>query len=1019
MVKYLIGRPVAVLTIFSGLIILGLCAVRNLPVSLLPNVDIPQIIIKVNYPNMPARALEEEMVKPIRESLSHLSQLKDIESQTSDHSALLFLTFEYGSRMDLAYIEVNEKIDRLNSTFPLNSTRPQVIRVNTSDVPVLRIQAIPKDASQNMEVSALIENTVKKRLEQIDGVSLVDINGLKKKVITIKPQKATLLALGIEEKEIAQAIKNANTDIHELRIIKGQFSYLIKVGNNINDENVIRNLPVRLKNGTQILLKQIADIQQEEESQTGYHLLNGKGGFVIAVEKQAASRMNELVPKIKEAVNHFRIDYPQVAFQITQDQSFLLDAGISNLYQDLVYGGILTVALLFIFLGNWASPLLMSINIPLSLVITFVFFYLFNISLNIISLSGLALGIGMLIDNSIVVIDNITRKRKSGMGMLESTVEGTNEVIVPVISQVLTTVAVYLPLILLSGIGGTLISDQSIALSISLFVSLLVAFVLTPLLYKLLLKTSPENLKQDTIVYNWIRVKYHSMIEHILHHRKFYFFFTLILMPFGLILAAKIPVSNLPKIEKKESLVKIDWDEPIDAGQNLQQVKTVLSRIQNECLVTEVEVGIKQFSMVQEDNEIQKSEIYYSCKDENTKLHVDSIVRRTINSISRRAIMKVIDAPNAFTQLFSSSEAYVECRFKAYKGGMREDGGAGLRQLLKNIPDQRYASGQGMVEEPGVDAYIDYKKLAAYGVERQAIEDALEQQFGIYNIAEINRFGDIVKIVFKTGNNAINDKLDFPVRNSKGALYPLRLFVAFNNNIQPKIITSDKTGEYRSIVFNEGTMNISGLLEKVKALGTKYGYTVNFTGKYFENQKQVGELWQILLLVVSLLYFILVIQYESLLMPIVVMLTAPLGIFGGMLLLWLTGGTLDVMAAIGFIVILGLVVDDPILKVETLMRLEKEYQAKGVIEDDRVLGRLIHEAGDICLKPLLMVSLTTSIALVPVLFVGGIGNDLQKPLSIVIIGGLTIGTFFTTWFIPLAYWYIHKWKRRHMNLKWL
>jgi multidrug efflux pump subunit AcrB len=722
--------------------------------------------------------------------------------------------------------------------------------------------------------------------------------------------------------------------------------------------------------------------------------------------------MNEMVPAIKKAVEIFKKDYPQVEFALSQDQTFLLDAGISNLKQDLLYGGILTVLLLFMFLGNWASPSLMSISIPLSLIITFIFFYLFNISFNIISLSGLALGVGMLIDNSIVVIDNITRKRSTGLSMEESSVEGTNEVIAPVISQVLTTVAVYAPLILLSGMAGALVTDQAIGLTISLGVSLLVAFILAPLLYKLFLKTPPEKLKDDTVFYKWVSGGYHRMIRHILRHKLLYFLITLLIMPAGFWLARKIPVSALPQIEKKESLVLIDWNDPIDAQENLRRTKQLVAVIQPQCINTETEAGIKQFLLQQENNTVQKADIYFSCKGESEKLATDRLIRQWMQQKYPGAALQVIDAPNAFTQLFNISKPYLEARFKPISSNAGNTDFRNIGSIIDKLPAQQFALGAGFVKERNITLIADYPKMAVYGISRQVIEEALQQQFGTFTVSEIKRFGDVKYIRLKTDRSTLDTKLAIAVPGQNNTQYPLNYFLSVTNDRQPKFITADKSGEYQSIIFDEVQGDMAALQEKISGLAVKEGYKADFTGQYYDNKKQLGQLKFIFLLVLALLYFILAIQYESLVQPIVVMLTIPLGITGGMFLLWITGGTLDVMAAIGFIVILGLIVDDPILKIETLNRLEKKYIAQGLKHDDQLLEKMIHEAGDICLKPLLMVSLTTSIALVPVLFVGGIGNDLQKPLSIVIIGGLTIGTFFTTWFIPLAYWYVTKWKNK-------
>jgi multidrug efflux pump subunit AcrB len=1009
MIKYLIQRPIAILMTFIALLIAGLILIWKIPVSLLPNIDVPQIVIRVNYPNTAAATLEQNMLRPIRENMVTLNHIKNIESRAANHTGLVYLTFEYGTKMGLAYIEVNEKLDRLTNTFPRDMQRPQVMRINTSDIPIIRVQVIPKENTDFLATTELTEKVLKKRLEQIDGVSLVDINGREQGIISLTPDKKQLMALGLSEDILSQTIQNANRDIGGLSVKDGQYRYFVKMGNTLTSTEEIARLPVKTKDGTVVPLQQLAQIIFEPEKPTGYHLYNGKEGMVITVQKQPESRMNELVPKVEQAVEQFKKDYPQVDFALTQDQTFLLDAGIGNLYQDVIYGGILTVLLLFLFLGNIASPTLMSISIPLSLIITFIFFYLFHISFNIISLSGLALGIGMLIDNSIVVIDSITRKRRMGLPIIESTIDGTNEVIAPVISQVLTTVAVYAPLILLSGIGGALVFDQSIALTISLGVSLIIAFVLTPLLYKLFLKTSPEKLKEDTLFYVWVAKGYHKMIHHILQHKGIYFSITLLLMPLGIWLATKIPVSSLPKIEKKESLIQIDWNVPIDAQENLNRTKTLQQFIENSSIVTEAEVGIRQFLLQQENNSIQKTEIYFSCKDEKTKMWQDEKVKMWLKQNFPTASFYIVNAPNAFTQLFATYTPYLEVRFKPLLNENGSDIWQPLEQVIKRTPNQHFKLGDGLTTERSADILLNEEKMALYGVSRSIIENKLQQLFGTYTITEIKRFGDVKSIRLKA--NPANAETQFAslVQGNNNAYYPLNSFTTLLYTQQPKFITADKTGEYKSIVFEKDVDNIDKLQNQITTLAARYGYSVDFTGQYYENKTHIQQLWLIFFIVLFLLYIILAVQYESLIQPFLVMLTIPLGITGGMFLLWLAGGTLDVMAAIGFVVILGLIVDDPILKIETLNRLEKKYRVLGLKKDNQLLERMIHEAGDICLKPLLLVSLTTSIALVPILFISGIGNDLQKPLALVIIGGLTIGTFFTTWFIPLAYWYVSKW----------
>jgi multidrug efflux pump subunit AcrB len=439
--------------------------------------------------------------------------------------------------------------------------------------------------------------------------------------------------------------------------------------------------------------------------------------------------------------------------------------------------------------------------------------------------------------------------------------------------------------------------------------------------------------------------------------------------------------------------------------------------IQPFCETTEADVGINQFIMLQQNNEIQRSDLYYACRSESLKGQTDEKLRTWIKAHYPGSILQIVDAPNALTGLFVQNTPWLEARFKPIEDGSSGKAYQGLEKILASVTVSAASTvsaspGPGMITEPNMDITLDYDKMALYGVQRSTIEDKLQQLFGTYLVSELSRFGASNSIVLKEKETNLEAALAITIPGRNGSQFPLQEFLTTNISLRPKFISSDKAGDYRSIIFGNSVKDVGRLQDSLTKLARQAGLSVEFTGRYFDDRRQIGQLWLIFGIVLFLLYVILAFQYEDLVLPLIVMLTIPLGITGGTLLLWLTGGTLNVMTAIGFIVILGLIVDDPILKVEVLHRIARDYRARGYANNDEMLEKMIHEAGDICLKPLLLVSLTTSIAMVPVIVVGGIGNDLQKPMAYVIMGGLTLGTFFTTWFIPLAFWYISKWRKQ-------
>ncbi|MEX2569429.1 MAG: efflux RND transporter permease subunit, partial [Cyclobacteriaceae bacterium] len=331
MVRFLLARPIAVGMTFLALLVFSIILFRTLPISLLPPIDVPQIIIKVNYPNASPESIEQNVLRTIREGMVTLNGLEDMESKAGSEVGNIRLSFDYQTKMDLAYIEVNEKIDRLTNSLPAELPRPQVVRINTNDIPIARVQVIPKEGTDYSEVSLLTENVIKKRLEQLDGVALVDINGKQNRVISVKPHKAILAGLGMTEEQVIQAIEAGNSELPGISVEDGQFRYYLRLATRLETPEDVKALPVRSASGNTVPLSKVAEVQYAVSKPTGYHLFQGREGLVVTVHKQSAAKMNEMMPLVYEALELFREDYPEVDFDLTQDQSTLLNAGISNL----------------------------------------------------------------------------------------------------------------------------------------------------------------------------------------------------------------------------------------------------------------------------------------------------------------------------------------------------------------------------------------------------------------------------------------------------------------------------------------------------------------------------------------------------------------------------------------------------------------------------------------------------------------------------------------------------------------
>ncbi|WP_425637700.1 efflux RND transporter permease subunit [Algoriphagus yeomjeoni] len=1004
MVRFLLARPIAVFMTFMALMVFAFIVLRTLPISLLPPIDVPQIVVKVSYPNASPEAIEQNVLNPIREGLITLNGLEEMDSKAGSEVGTIRLTFDYSTQMELAYIDVNEKIDRLTNGLPQDLGRPEVIRINTSDIPVARVQVVPKEGADEVEVSLLAENVLKKRIEQLPGVSLVDINGKKDRIITVKPNEEALSALGMTQQNVISAIQSGNSELPGISVKDGQFRYYLRLATRVDTPKDIESLPVAASSGVIIPLGKLAEVNYETQETLGYHLFGTQESLVITVHKQASAKMNELIPALKEAIELFKEDYPQVDFEITQDQSNLLNAAISNLETSLLFGGVFAFAVLFLFMKDYRLPLIIGVSLPSSLLISFLIFYFFDLSINIISLSGLALGIGMLIDNAIIVLDNITRKREAGLSIFEACVEGVDEVMGALISSVLTTLAVFVPLVFLSGISGALFFDQAVAVTAILSVSLAVAFILLPMLYFLMFSRSKRAFDDgEGRFFSKVLGLYEFGYRKISGSRKIAMLVFLLLIPLGLAVSLMLKTTGLPEIEKLDATLDVDWSEPISASENRDRVVTLLKSLEGTYSQAEADVGVKQFLLFDGENSIQQSLLYFLFPSVEEKEAAIKELEANLKKNYPEASFTLGDAPNAFDQLFSSDMPFYEVRWKdlASKEPVPEEK---MDPWLSQFPTQEWERGPGLMKEASVVFKLRADKMATYQIPVDAIQTQISRLFGSYTITDIRRFGEITPIRLKEPNARFEDILrNTRVVASDTTSYILGEFVEYDYEDHYKYVTADKGGIYQSL--NVTAENPDAYLRQYTRWGQDKNLGVTVVGQYFKDKENIRQLIGILLISVLLLYFILAAQFESFIQPLIVVFTLPLGIGGAFLILWIFGASLNVMSAIGLVVMLGIMVNDAILKIDTINRLRTTYVESDDISAAQALEMALHKAGQIRLKPILMTSITTILALIPIVFSSGLGADLQRPLVFAVIGGLTIGTLTALYFVPLAYWF--------------
>jgi len=1022
MVKFLIHKPIAVLMTTLGVIILGLYAAGMIPVSLMPDIDIPEITVQVASEKMSARQLENGIVKPLRRSLMQVSHLKDIQSETSNGIGLIRLRFTHGTKIDYSFIEVNEKIDRAMGYLPKTIQRPKVIKASVTDVPVFYLSMTLKEdtqksvsevrnnedlypVSQNfVDFNRFANQVIRKRIEQVEEVAMVDASGLVSSEILILPDLQKLHALHITLDGLENAIKTYDLKIGSLLIKDSQYQYNVRLGNSLSTIQELKDIYIR-KSGRVFQLKELAEVIAHPQKRKGLVLSEGKEAVTMAIIKQSDARMGDLKTALSAVVKRLKLDYPTVDFSITRDQTKLLDYAISNLVKSLLWGILLAFVVMFLFLKSVKTPLLIGISIPVSLVVCLLFFQVFEISINIISLSGLVLGIGLMIDNSIIVIDNITQYKERGFSLTQACVKGTNEVFRPLLSAALTTCAVFFPLVFLSGITGALFYDQAMAISIGLFVSLSVSITLLPVLYYLF--HGKEKSKQGKIsrfLEKTNTVNYAALYEKgfrwVLRKQKMSWAIIFLLGASAVALYNSLSKTQMPTFTRTETMLKIDWNEQINVEENKRRVLEIVQVVEKELLDHTALVGNQQFILDKEAGASgSESNLYLRCTSEKVLNKVKEKLEREIQTGYPKTLYAFKEVATIFNLIFSDNEADLIARVRNV-----ENLGSSQNEQLKAVWYQVQATLGTLALNPIVwqDQLVlvaDQEKLMTYGVTAHALFGSLKSAFNEREILSITDNQDFVPVVLGGDSKSIAAVLEETTVYSKdSARIGIKEFIKVQQSQDLKTIVGGVEGTYYPMLLDVSTDEAASVISKLKAVfQSNKNYDVHFTGSIFSNKELMKELKLVLLISLVLLYFILASQFESFVLPLIILLEVPLDLAGAFLFLKLFGMSINLMSMIGIVVMSGIIINDSILKVDTIIQLQRGGAS---------LLKALLVAGQRRLKPILMTSLTTILALVPLLFTTGLGAELQAPLAVSLIGGMLLGTLISLYFIPLCYYYL-------------
>lgn len=1045
MLKNLLHRPIAVTMILIATVAIGVLSLVYIPVSLMPQIDIPRITVQCVKTGASVTEIEQQMINPLRQQLSQVAGLKDIESQSRIDAGTITMTFEPGADMDILFIEVNEKIDRAMNSLPKDMERPKIIKASAMDIPAFYVDVYYKDKAakakddrsrlsgngadadvqeaNNMklaQLSKLVRNVISRRIEQLQQVAMVDISGTVGSEIQCVPDMEKLETIGMSVGDIENAIKSNDIVLGALNVVSGIYRYTIHFDAQILNKEDIENIYFRHQE-RMMQLKDVCQVIEKPAVRNGVVKHNDKDAISIAVIKQNDAQMEDLQDNINALLNDMKTDYPEVEFMVTRDQTQLLTYSIGNLEWNLVLAAVLACIILFVFKRSWRTPLLIIISIPLSLILTLLCFYVLGISLNIISLSGLILGVGMIVDNAIIVIDNMkdyVQRGDGNEGFDVFIVKRVKEVFFPMLSSVLTTCSVFLPLIFLSGTAGALFYDQAMGVTIALFVSLVVASLVVPVYYyalfkkkhrKVTAKCGTQNISSplaniDAVLFaRYAKVEKWTLRNGRLCIGGFFGALLLIAVVFQFIKKEK-----MPEVAHDDVLINVDWNAGISIDENVRRVNDALNAVKGHIATSTSMVGAQEF-ILSHTKDITSSEaiIYVRGYSEDG---VDSIKKEFEAYVAKHhpdAKVEYEISGNIFDLIFQTDKSDLEIHLSRPEGGR------------PNVTESKlYADSlKGMFgdiafitvpTEMNLQYVANPEMMAYYNVSYGQLYSRLREMVGKSQVYEIASGAQSVPVV--VGSDIKKDADDIMagyVKNNNGVDVPISYLVNVAKVENYKRLFAGTEDEYYPIKVDEiQDRDAEKIMDKCEELNSLRS---SFHGDYFDSREMIYELSVILLVAVMLLYFILAAQFESLVQPLIILSEIVLDVSVVMLILWLLGESLNIMSMIGIVVMSGIIINDSILKVDTINReLRMKMKNEELTIKNYSLIKSIMIAGQRRLTPIIMTSLTTILALLPVLHKGDMGSALQYPLSLSLIIGMVVGTSVSLFFVPLVYFLIYR-----------
>jgi HAE1 family hydrophobic/amphiphilic exporter-1 len=1011
-----IERPITMFMLSAVVMLIGGISLARLPVDLMPDVSFPSITVRVGYPGVGPLEMEELVTRPLEQALSAVAGLERLESTSQEGSSRITLNLAWGMDLNEAADDIRNRLDRVRGRLPEEADAPVMFKFDASAAPIMGV-GVEGDGYDRVKLREIAEHDLSQRLERVPGVAAVTVEGGLRRQIHVELSKEKIRALNLPVDRVVDLLRTENQNIPLGEIDEGDRTFLVRSQGQFESLSEIRDLVVMTRQGVPVYMRDIADIKDATEDFRSFTRINGQPGVRLRITKQSGTNTVAIADAVRAEVARINREVPGITMTVLDDSSIFINRSIHAVQEHALVGGLLVMAIIFLFLRNLRATFIVFTSIPISVIGTFALLYFNGYTLNTMTFGGLALGIGMIVDASIVVLENTFRHMEHGKDRMTASIDASEEVWSAILASTLTHIAVFVPLLFLTGVSSILFKQLSVVVMFSLTMSLFVAVTIVPVLCSRLLKLPPPVEQRRGLAgrlytaserfLDGMDERYRRIIHTVLSHRPTVLGIGTACIVAAVLILPTIGFELMPQADEGE--VTVTAELPVGTrAERGEEVAVRLETLAHE-YVKEAETVITQLGGGGgfgggSSNRVNMT-LRLATRDKRTRTseQIARDLNRQLPGIIPGAIIQTRASGGNQQQnrLFGSGESRIALEIQGDDLQLSQQVAQSAKAVMDKVPEVRNARVGRDDGRPELAIQVDRPKAALLGLSVTGVANSIRTNVGGTQAAYFREAGNEYPIIVRLreeDRGRVEDISDILLSTAQGQVVEAKNLMSVRNQAGPTEIQR-KNQERIIRVTAEPETTLSDALAAVNARLTDVrvppDFRVGFGSEAEEQARAFAQLQLMLILAIVLVYAVMASQYESLRDPFIIMFSVPLAAIGVVLALKLTGTTFSLQAYIGVIMLAGIVVSNAILLVDYTNILRRR--------DHMPLREAVEVAGRTRLRPILMTSLATMLGLVPMALGIGEGAELQAPLARVVIGGLLASTLITLVFVPTVY----------------